>query len=125
MKVAAIVMSRVLAFVDTADLSPTAGVNAPDFVREITKQFYFQKYPQKLEEFDATKGIEFLTGRFGKRAIPKFALWPNLLTIETRSNTTEAQALLGEMLTWAKDKFGLTYSAEMITHYAYISDLSF
>ncbi len=118
-------MSRVLAFVDTADLSPTAGINAPEFVREIAKQFQFQKYPQTLEELDPLKGMTFLTGRIGKRTISKFVIWSNVLVIETRSNTTEAKALLEEIILWSAAKFNLTYAPEMITRYAYISDLSF
>jgi hypothetical protein len=125
LKISAIVLSRVLAFVDTVDLSPTAGINAPEFVREAAKQFHFLKYPEKLEEFDTTKGIEFLIGRIGRRTISKLVIWPNALVIETRSNTTEAKELLGEILLWGKEKFNLTYSPEMITRYAYVSDLSF
>ncbi len=125
MKLASIVLSRVLAFVDTTDLSPTIGINAPEFVQEMIKQFHFQKYPKTLEEFDPLKGMEFLTGRFGKRTISKFVIWTNVLVIETRSNTVEAEALLRDILLWAKEKFNLTYRPEMITRYAYISDLSF
>ncbi len=69
--------------------------------------------------------MEFLTGRVGRRAISKFVIWTNVLVIETRSNTTEAKVILEEIILWAAEKFNLTYSAEMITRYAYISDLSF
>lgn len=125
MKLSAIVLSRVLAFIDTADLSPTSGIVAPEFAREVAKQFHFLKFPQVVEDFDAPKGIEFLTGRLGKRAITKLVIWPNAIVIETRSSTTETQQTLHSIMLWAKEKFNLTYEAEMITRYAYVSDLSF
>lgn len=125
MKLSAILMSRVLAFVDTADLRPTSGLHAPDFVEEVAKQFHFQKYPQTLEEFDIQKGMEFLNGKIGKRAITKLALWPNIVVIEGRRNSTDCQTMLGEILEWATVKFDLNYSPEMIRRYAFVSDISF
>lgn len=124
MKVSAILLSRVLAFIDTADLSPQSAVFAPDFVREIASEFQFQKVPETIEEFDLAKGMSFNGGKFGKRTISKFSIWPNLLSIETRSHTTEAKELLHEMLLWGKEKFNLAYSEDMIRHYGYVSDLS-
>lgn len=125
MKISAILLSRVLAFIDTAELRPTGGLHAPEFVEEVAKQFQFQKFPQTLEEFNVQKGMEFLTGRVGKRAIGKLVIWPNVLVIEGRSNTTECKEMLNEILHWAVMKFDLNFSSEMITRYAFVSDLSF
>ena len=118
-------MSRVLAFVDTEDLRPSAGIYGPEFVREIAGEFSFQKFPTTFVEFDVTKGIEFLNGRVGMRAITKFVIWPNILVIEGQFNSNECKESLGEILQWGKERFKLKYSPEMITHYAYVSDLSF
>lgn len=125
MKISAILLSRVLAFIDTADLRPTSGLYAPEFVEEVAKEFKFQKVPQTLEEFDVRKGMEFHNGRLGKAIIGKFVIWPNILVIEGRSHTTECKETLGEIMRWATDKFKLTYSPEMVKHYAYVSDVSF
>ncbi len=125
MKISSIVLSRVLAFVDTIDLSPVGGVDARGFVRETAEQFHFQKYPQTLDEFDTQKGMEFVSGRLGKKTISKFVIWNNILVVESRFTTTETQEMLQEMLLWGTEKFKLTYSPEMIQHYAYVSDLSF
>lgn len=125
MKISAILLSRVLAFVDTADLRPTGGLHAPEFVGEIAAQFEFQKVPSTLEEFNVQKGMEFLTGRIGGKAIGKLVIWPNILIIEGRSNTTECKEMLTEILQWAKERFKLSYSPEMIKRYAYVSDVSF
>ncbi len=124
MKISAILMSRVLAFVDTADFRPTSGLPLQEFVGEAVKQYDFKKFPQTIEEFDLQKGIEFLGGRLGKTAITKLVIWPNLLVIEGPCNTTECRRMLGETLHWATSKFDLVYKPEMITRYAYISNLS-
>ena len=101
------------------------GVDARGFVRETAEQFHFQKYPQTLDEFDTQKGMEFVSGRLGKKTISKFVIWNNILVVESRFTTTETQEMLQEMLLWGTEKFKLTYSPEMIQHYAYVSDLSF
>lgn len=118
-------MSRILAFIDTAELRPIEGLYAPEFAGEIAKEFQFQKYPQTVEEFNVQKGIEFLTGRVGRKAIGKLVIWPNIIVVEGRSTTDECKAVLDELLQWGAEKFNLNYSPEMITRYAYVSDLSF
>jgi hypothetical protein len=125
LKISAILLSRVLAFIDTAELRPTGGLHAPDFVEEVAKQFEFQKFPQAVEEFNIQKGMVFLTGRIGAGAISKLTIWPNILVIEGRSSTTECKEMLNEILHWAAMKFELTFTPEMITRYAFVSDLSF
>ena len=124
MKISAILMSRVLAFVDTVDLRPTSGLPLQEFIEEIVKQYDFKKFPQTIEEFNPQKGIEFVGGRLNKTAITKLVIWPNLLVIEGRCATNECQKMLSEILEWATPKFDLTYKPEMITRYAYVSDLS-
>lgn len=125
LKLSAIVLSRVLAFIDAVDLSPKGDVNFQDLAKEIAKHYRFQKFPQTLEEHDLGKGIEFLNGRSGKRTITKFVIWPNALVLETHSTTDESKELIEELLKWGTERFGLAYQAGMIKHYAYLSDLSF
>jgi hypothetical protein len=125
LKLSAILLSRVLAFIDTAELRPTGGLHAPDFVEEVAKQFHFQKVPQTIEEFNLQKGMEFLSGRVGKKGITKLIIYPNILVIEGRSNTTECKEMLSEILHWGAMKFDLTFTPEMIRRYAFVSDLSF
>jgi hypothetical protein len=101
------------------------GLHAPDFVEEVAKQFHFQKVPQTIEEFNLQKGMEFLSGRVGKKGITKLIIYPNILVIEGRSNTTECKEMLSEILHWGAMKFDLTFTPEMIRRYAFVSDLSF
>lgn len=125
MKLSAIVLSRVLAFVDAQDLNPNGSVNPQDLMKDMAKHYRFQKSPETLEEFDLQKGIEFLNGRVGRRTVRKFVIWPSAVVIETSATTDDGKELIDEILKWGREKFGLTYEPEMIRHYAYVSDLSF
>lgn len=125
MRLSAIVLARVLAFIEPYDLAPKGGIDFPELAREIGKHFRFEKSPQTLEEHDLTKGVEFHLGRFGKRPITKFVIWPNILVLETRTSTDDSKSLLEDILLWGRDKFKLTYEPGMIKKYGYVSDLTF
>jgi hypothetical protein len=125
LRLSAVVLARVLAFIEPADLAPKGGIYFPDLVREVGKHYRFLKTPQTIEEHDPIKGVEFLQGRFGKRAITKFVIYSNILLLETRSSTNDSKELLDEFLMWGKEKFNLVYEPGMIRRYGYISDLTF
>ncbi|HKM47171.1 MAG TPA: hypothetical protein VJX69_06265 [Terriglobales bacterium] len=125
MKLSAVILARVLAYVESSDLNPRGKVYYPDIVQALVDRYNFQKFPQTLEEFDETKGVEFHEGRAGNKVIQKFVIWNTLLVLETRSSTDDSKQILEEMLSWGTEKFGLNYSPGMIKHFAYISDLTF
>lgn len=124
MKVLGIANARTLAWVELTELNPRGRVFYPDLTRELVERYYFQKFPQKIEEFDESKGIEFISGKSGDIVIQKFALWPSLVVLETRSSTTDSRAVLEGMLAWGKQKLGLTYHPEMVK-WGYVSELIF
>ncbi|HXL23031.1 MAG TPA: hypothetical protein VOA78_11235 [Candidatus Dormibacteraeota bacterium] len=125
MQLSAIINARVLGFIETFDLAPRGEIFFPDVVQEIVKRYGFQKFPKTFEEFDESKGIEFLEGKIGNKSIQKFVIWNTLLVVETRSSTTDSKEILEGVLEWGAAKFGLTYRPGMIKRYAYVSDLSF
>ena len=125
MKLSAIILGRVLGYIEAFDIDPKGQVYFPELVREIAKHYHFQKSPQTLEEHDLSKSVEFLNGRSGKRIIAKFTIWDTLLVLETRSNTSDSKELLEEFLLWGAEKLGLNYKPGMIVHYAYISAVTF
>ena len=125
MRRAAVILARVLAYVEAFDLNAQGQVCFSDLVREIGKEFCFQKFPQTLEEHDLGKGVEFLEGKIGNKPIQKLAIWDSLIVLETRSNTDEAKAILEEILLWGATRFGLSYTPGMVDHFAYISDVTF
>jgi len=121
----AILLARVLGYIDIFDLVPHGQVYFPDLVREVAEKYRFKKSPTTLEEHDLRKGVEFLQGKAGRKPIQKFVIWDNLLVLETRASTDESKAILEEILLWGAEKFGLSYAPGRIKRFAYISDVSF
>jgi hypothetical protein len=125
MQLSAVILARVLGFIETFDLSPKGKMFFPDMVPEIVKRFSFQKFPKSFEDLDESKGIEFLEGKIGDKVIQKLVIWNTVLVVETRSNTNDSKKLLEDMLLWGVEKFGLNYRPGMIKRFAYVSDLTF
>jgi hypothetical protein len=86
----------------------------------------FQNFPQKLEEFDESKGVEFHQGKNREPChTKKFVIWNSILVVETRSNTADSKQILEEALLWGAGRFGLNYKPGMIKRFAYVSGLTF
>lgn len=121
----AVILARVLAFVEYADLMSGITVPAVELVQKIAAKFKFMNFPKTLEEFNIAKGVEFHEGYADGCPIQKLTIWSNIIVLETRVNTSVSQSLIEEMLSWAKEEFGINYSSNSIKRYGYISDVSF
>lgn len=125
MKLSAVLLARVLAFVETFDLVPRGHIFYPDLIRAAVERYQFQKYPKSVEEFDEQKGVEFYEGKAGNTAIERFTIFNSLLVLETRAGTDTSKRILEEMLTWGKQELGLNYEPGMVRRFAYVSNVSF
>ena len=125
MELAAIILARVLAFIETSDLDQKGKVFNPEFVEEVVKRYKFQKFPKKSEDWDEVKGVVFEDGKIGNKVIQKFTIFNTVLVLETRSDTSDSKQLLEEMLTWGAAKFGLNYNQGDLKRFAYVSDVTF
>ncbi len=125
MQVTAVLLARVLLFVETFDLNPRGKAFYPEIVRGMVEKCGFMKFPQKLEEFDETKGVEFVAGRWGNVTIETMKIFNNGLMLDTRVSTSESERVLTEALGWAASAFGLTYDPKMIYRRGYVSQLTF
>jgi hypothetical protein len=125
MKLSAVVLARSLAFVETFDMNPQGGIFLPDVVRGIVEKFGFMKFPQKLEEFDDMKGVDFIGGKWGNVVVEKFTLYRNGLLLDTRVSTKESQRVLLEGLGWATATFGFKFDPKMISRWGFLSNLTF
>jgi hypothetical protein len=124
-QLSSVILARVLGFVETFDLSPRGKLFLPEIIPEIVKRYGFLKFPKTLEDFDESKGVEFLEGKFEGKVIQKFVIWNTLLVLETRSNTADSKQILEGMLEWGADEFGLTYGPGTIKRFGYVSDVTF
>jgi hypothetical protein len=125
MQLAGIVTARFVAFIETLDLNPRGHAYFPKMVPAMVDRYGFAKFPQKLEEFDETKGILFEGGRFKDVTIQRIQVFSNVLVAETASSTTDSESILEDALLWASETFGLLYRPGMIKRKAYVSQLTF
>lgn len=121
----AIVLARVLGFIEIADLLSGGSTSVPELIRRLAERYSFQKVPKTIEELNPAKGIEFLAGQAGDHPIGKFVIWDSLIVLETRINTTVSQAIMEDMLTWAAQDLGLNYQPGAIKRFGYISAITF
>jgi hypothetical protein len=125
MQLSAVVLARVLAFVESYDLNPRAKVFYPELVKGIVETFQFLKFPLKPEDFDEQRGVEFIGGRWGDVTVEKLTIYRNGLLLDTRISTAESRRVLLEGLDWAASTFGLVYDQKMIRRWGYLSNITF
>jgi hypothetical protein len=121
----AIILARVLAFVEIADLISGGSMSMPEAVQKLAERYSFQKFPRTFEELDISKGIEFLEGKSAEHPIRKFVIWDSLLVLETRINTNVSKAILEGILSWGVGELGINFQPDSIKRYGYVSDVTF
>jgi len=121
----AIILGRVLGFIEIADLISGGKISFPELVQRLAERYSFQKFPKTFDELELAKGIEFLEGTSGEYPIQKFVIWDTLLVLETRVNTSVSKAILEEILLWGSKELGINYKPGSIKRFAYISDVTF
>jgi hypothetical protein len=125
MKLSAVILGRVLLFVESFDLNPRGKAYYPDIVRRLVEHCGFIKFPQKIEDFDEHKGVEFSGGKWGDVTIEMLKIFQNGLQLDTRVSTTTSETVLDEALAWASKELGIVYSPNMVSRKGYVSDLTF
>jgi hypothetical protein len=83
------------------------------------------QFPQKAEDFDEGKGIEFKKGRWGKTVIEMVRLVESGIVLDTADSTEVSEAILLDALQWIAAKFELRYSPEMIKRRVYLNQVAF
>lgn len=123
MKLSAVLLAKLLAYIEIADLNAKGNVFVPELIKALGERYKFHTLP-KIEE-RGEKGLVFEEGRIGNKVISKFTIFDALLVLETRSNTSDSKQILEEMLLWGAAKFGFAYAPASIKRFAYISDVTF
>lgn len=123
MKNISVVNARTLAWLDLFALLPNGGIFYPEFTKEITQHYQFQKFPQTPEQFDLDKGVEFHVGIAGQKVISKLTIFNTLIAAEGRGGTDVSRNIILEILEWARIKFGVKSPEEI--KWAYVNDLFF
>ncbi|HUY13887.1 MAG TPA: hypothetical protein VMX16_09705 [Terriglobia bacterium] len=125
MQLSAVMLARLFAFVEPADLNPRGKVYYPDLVAALAEHYGFMKYPKNAEDFDEAKGVQFEMGRAGDVTISKIQIYQQGIVVDTTSSTGDSDRILDEALLWLSTEFGLIYKPDMISRRAYVSQLTF
>src|SRR5206468_3180416 len=125
MQLTAIMMARVLAFVEVQELNPKGRAFYPDIGAALVRRFNFQGYPSKPEEFDESKGIHFRDGKFSEGTLDSVQIFTHGIILDTRVSTDVSAALLHDTLLWAKAELGLHYEESMIKRRSFVSQVTF
>jgi hypothetical protein len=125
MKISAVILARFFAFIETFDLNPRGRVNFPQLVSALVERYAFAKFPQKLEEFDESKGVIFQLGRTKEFAIQQVQIFDHAIYVDTSSSTTDSENFFYEVLTWLSKDMGLTFNPDMVKRKTYVSQVTF
>src|ERR1041384_1295592 len=116
MKNTGVLLARSLAYIDMNQIDRNGRVFFPDLIKEISREFSFQKLPT-VAEWEEKKGLEFKLGKTKDVVVDALKIFDTLVVIETHSNTSDSEKATNEILQWAKGKFGLTYDSGMIRNW--------
>lgn len=125
MKLSAVLLARYYGLIQIDDLNPDGTVYYPEVVSALVERYGFMKFPKTLEEFDGSKGIEFVGGKAGKYAIEKMVIYNSGIYVDTLANTTVSEAIWYDLMQWAVGKLGLAFRREMVSRAAYVSHVTF
>ena len=126
MQLSAVLLARVIGFIDTSDLNPHGKAFFPALVPLLVERYGFQIYPKTPDDFDEdNKGVTFQTGHTGETTIDKIQIWRNGISVDVRSSTTDAADILESALLWLAKVGGLEYEKGGIKRWGYLSNLTF
>ena len=125
MDLASILLARALAWVEPSDLNPGGAVFYPDLAKALVARYGFQKFPEKLEDFDESKGVTFGVGRLGDTVIDQLVIYTYGIMLDTRISTQESKRLLEEAFEWGHKEHGLAYKPGMVKRWQYASQVTF
>ena len=96
MEIASILMARAVAWIESADLNPTGVIFFPELTRAMVARYGFQKFPQKVEDFDESKGVTFASGRLVDVTIEQIIFYTFGIAVDTRVDTDISKNILEE-----------------------------
>jgi len=125
MEITAVMLARVVAFIEVQELNPKGKAYYPDIAAALVKKFNFQVYPTKPEDFDEAKGVRFAEGKFTDGTVDQLQIYTHGLVLDTRLSTDVSEKLLYDTLAWTKSELGLHFDERMIKRRGYGSQLTF
>lgn len=125
MELLSVLQARAVAWIEPSELNPRAAVFYPDLVQALVARYNFQKFPQKIEDFDEAKGVTFGVGRLGNSVIDQLIIYTYGIVVDTRSSTQHSKRLLEEAFEWGSKELRLVYKPSMVKRWQYASQVVF
>jgi hypothetical protein len=125
MELASILLARAMAWIEPSDLDPRGAVFYPELTKALVARYSFQKFPQKLEDFDESKGVTFGVGRLGDTVIEQLVIYTYGIVLDTRVSTLESRRLLEEAFEWGRKELGFVYKPDIVKRWQYASQVTF
>jgi hypothetical protein len=85
---------------------PRGGVYLPTLLNAVRGRYGFIKMPEKIEELDASKGIEFAHGLYKENVIDKLVVYYNGVLVEGKFTTDISDMILEDVISWATQDLG-------------------
>jgi hypothetical protein len=133
-KLIEVVMTQVIRFMRVS--SKSGGIYLPEAVQAMRERYGFLKAPTSLEEYDPAQGVTFSHGKFllpepvrtegmpAEILIDRFQIYTNGVLVQTRTYSTVADLFLDDLLTWAIERFQLSYLDDSPVRKGYLSQLN-
>ena len=115
--------ARFVAGISTSELNPRGLLVYPALIEGMKEKYGFVATPNIQDTLDESKGIVFQDGAWNNIAIDKVTIFSDGIVVDTRSSTSDSEAIFEEAMQWAAESFGLTYKPEMVSHRRYVSEL--
>jgi hypothetical protein len=125
MKLSAVLLARVIYFVETVELNPRGAAYYPDIIKALVERYQFKVFPQKIEDYNEQKGVVLASGKYGEKTIQNFTIYSWGLACDTTSSTHDSNQLLNEALLWSAEHLRLHFTADMIKRIANVSHIAF
>lgn len=124
MKVTAVLLARLSAWLEIAELTPRNEISTPQLVERLRERYSFRVGPQTPEQFDISKeGLNFADGQLNEINVLRLSLYLRGIIVETRSSTDDSEAFLSDLLGWIN---GLTGAETVrVIRRLYVSHLIF
>jgi hypothetical protein len=125
MRLLSVPLARAFAYLPLEEMTLGTGIYLPRLAASLVERCQFLKSPRTPEEFNLADGVNFESGTFNGLVIRKLTVFPLVMHLDAADSTDKAQDTLLRILQWAKEEFDLRYSSEMITRWAFVSDITF
>ena len=102
-----ITLSQVVRFLRAQ--APSGGsLYIRSLVRGLETRYGFLQSPNKLEDYDISKGLTFLHGEFqGRFVIDRFQVFENGILTQSKVETETLEEFVGDAANWAQEELGL------------------